>query len=332
MSRSENNFYFIYVLIFILFVLAYAAACPVVVFFYPARVKAEDIDDKSEYFFIFVITSDFFVLTPKRRPIMSKDRKERLIFVTNDDGFSARGFEAAIEVAREFGRVFAVAPATTQSGRSQAITMYEPLFLDLQRQEEGVEIYSFSGTPTDCVKIAFDNLLKDERVDLVISGINHGSNSAINVLYSGTMGAAIEGSFYGCPAVGLSLTSHDADADFTAAKRYAREIIASVLDSGKAGFCPLCLNVNVPDMPLEDIRGVKVCRQCRGIWREEFFRHEDPRGKPYYWLTGSYTNYEPEAEDTDEWALANGYVSVVPVQVDMTDYGQMSALQQALGE
>jgi 5'-nucleotidase len=170
---------------------------------------------------------------------MNKDKRERLIFVTNDDGFSAKGFAAAIEVACEFGRVFAVAPATTQSGRSQAITMYEPLFLESQRQEEGVEVYSFSGTPTDCVKIAFDNLLKDERVDLVLSGINHGSNSAINVLYSGTMGAAIEGSFYGCPSIGLSLTSHDADADFTAAKKYAREIVAAVLEGGDATGRPL---------------------------------------------------------------------------------------------
>lgn len=261
---------------------------------------------------------------------MSNDKKDRLIFVTNDDGYSAAGFEAAIEVARSFGRVFAVAPATVQSGRSQAITMYEPLFLETQRCEEDVEVYSFTGTPTDCVKVAFDHLLKEEKVDLVISGINHGSNSAINVLYSGTMGAAIEGSFYGCPSVGLSLTDHAADADFTAAKRYAREIIAALLEGEQSFDRPLCLNVNIPNIAEQDIRGVRVCRQCRGIWREEFFRHEDPRGKPYFWLTGSYTNYEPDAQDTDEWALANGYVSVVPVQVDMTGYHQLEQLKGIL--
>lgn len=261
---------------------------------------------------------------------MSKDKKDRLIFVTNDDGYSAAGFEAAIEVARSFGRVFAVAPATVQSGRSQAITMYEPLFLETQRCEEDVEVYSFTGTPTDCVKVAFDHLLKDQKVDLVISGINHGSNSAINVLYSGTMGAAIEGSFYGCPSVGLSLTDHAADADFTAAKRYAREIIAALLEGEQEFDRPLCLNVNIPNIAEQDIRGIRVCRQCRGIWREEFFRHEDPRGKPYFWLTGSYTNYEPDAQDTDEWALANGYVSVVPVQVDMTGYHQLEQLKDIL--
>ncbi|MBQ5715938.1 MAG: 5'/3'-nucleotidase SurE, partial [Alistipes sp.] len=204
--------------------------------------------------------------------------KERLIFVTNDDGYQAKGFAAAIEVAREFGRVVAVAPAEPQSGRSQAITMYDPLFLEQRRKEEGVEVYSLTGTPVDCVKWAFDYLFEEGAVDLVISGINHGSNSAINVLYSGTMGAAIEGSFYGCPSVGLSLTTHDPDAEFESAKHYAREIIASVLENPHNGNQPLCLNVNVPNIPFEDIKGVKVCRQCRGIWREEFFPYEDPRG------------------------------------------------------
>lgn len=255
--------------------------------------------------------------------------RERLIFVTNDDGVAAKGFWAAVEVAREFGRVFAIAPKTVQSGKSQSITLYDPLFLDLVRSEEGLEVYSFTGTPTDCVKIAFDNLLVGQQVDLVISGINHGSNSAINVLYSGTMGAAIEGSFYGSPSVGLSLTDHDADADFEAAKHYAREIISSLL-SAEEQQLPLCLNVNVPNIPLSEIQGVKVVRQCRGMWREEFFRHEDPRGKPYYWLTGAYDNYEPQAEDTDEWALANGYVSVVPVQVDMTSYPHITYLKKIL--
>ena len=182
--------------------------------------------------------------------------KERLIFVTNDDGYQAKGFAAAIEVAREFGRVVAVAPAEPQSGRSQAITMYDPLFLEQRRKEDDVEVYSLTGTPVDCVKWAFDYLFEEGAVDLVISGINHGSNSAINVLYSGTMGAAIEGSFYGCPSVGLSLTTHDPDAEFESAKHYAREIIASVLENPHNGNQPLCLNVNVPNIPFEDIKGV----------------------------------------------------------------------------
>ena len=253
--------------------------------------------------------------------------KERLIFVTNDDGYQAKGFAAAIEVAREFGRVVAVAPAEPQSGRSQAITMYDPLFLEQRRKEDGVEVYSLTGTPVDCVKWAFDYLFEEGAVDLVISGINHGSNSAINVLYSGTMGAAIEGSFYGCPSVGLSLLDHSRDADFTDAKRYSREIIASILQSEEQPR-PLCLNVNVPVVP--QIKGIRVCRQCRGLWREDFFPHVDPNGRQYFWLTGSYTNYEPEAEDTDEWALANGYVSVVPIQIDLTSYRDMAYLNKVL--
>lgn len=259
-----------------------------------------------------------------------KDKKDRLIVVTNDDGYAARGFEAAIEVARHYGRVLAVAPATPQSGRSQAITIYDPLYLELRHQQEGVEVYSFSGTPVDCVKVVFDHLLRDEKVDLVISGINHGSNSAINVLYSGTMGAAIEGSFYGCPSVGLSLTDHSSSADFTAAKHYAHQIISSVLEGDEEQNRGLCLNVNVPNIALEEIRGVRISRQCRGIWREDFYRRETPMGRPYFWLTGSYTNYEPEAEDTDEWALRNGYVAVVPVQIDMTAYRQMAYLNDIL--
>ena len=163
----------------------------------------------------------------------------RTILVTNDDGYNARGFRAAIEVARQFGRVIGIAPEVTQSGMSQAITMYKPLFLKKQHEEPGVEIYSFSGTPVDCVKMAFDYLLADRHVDLVISGINHGSN----VLYSGTMGAAIEGSFYGCPSIGLSLTDHSADADFEAAILYGKQIVEKVL-TGELGL-PLCLNASI---------------------------------------------------------------------------------------
>lgn len=258
------------------------------------------------------------------------EQKDRLIFVTNDDSFSARGFQVALDLAREFGRVVAIAPATPQSGRSQAITIYDPLFLEEQRREEGLEVYSLSGTPVDCVKLAFDYMFADKKIDLVISGINHGSNAGVNVLYSGTMGAAIEGSFYGVPSVGLSLTDHDADADFTAAKDYARRIISSILDNPSDDNSPLCLNVNVPDIEPEKIRGIKLCRQCRGLWHEDFYRHEDPRGKAYFWLQGGFCNCEPNAEDTDEWALANGYVAVVPVQVDMTNYAKMPYLERVL--
>ena len=270
---------------------------------------------------------DLRIPDPNRRERNRKERKtmkERLILVTNDDGYASKGLAAAIEVARTFGRVIAVAPETPQSGMSQAITMYNPLYLRKIREEEGVDVYSFSGTPVDCVKMAFDYLLRGERIDLMISGINHGSNSAVNVLYSGTMGAAIEGSFYGCPAVGLSLDDHGADADFEASVIYGKRIIGELL-SGPLEL-PLCLNVNVPVGRPEELRGLRLCRQNRGFWREEFYRHEDPRGREYFWLTGAFVNEEPDAEDTDEWALRNKYVSVVPVQTDLTDYRQMRNL------
>ena len=251
-------------------------------------------------------------------------KEEKLILVTNDDGYDSKGLAAAVEVARDFGRVVVVAPETTQSGMSQAITMYNPLYLRCVSKQEGLEIYAFSGTPVDCVKMAFDYLLRDERVDLVVSGINHGSNSAVNVLYSGTMGAAIEGSFYDCPSVGLSLDDHSEDADFEAAVAYGKRIVRSILE--KTVELPLCLNVNVPVGKPGELHGIRLCRQNRG----EFYRHEDPRGRAYFWLTGDFVNGEPGAEDTDEWALAHGYVSVVPVQVDLTDYRQMAALANVL--
>ncbi len=264
------------------------------------------------------------------RKIMKTMKKERLILVSNDDGYASKGLRAAIEIARGLGRVVAVAPEHPQSGMSQAITMYNPLFLRKVREEEGVEVYAFSGTPVDCVKMAFDYLLKEEKIDLVISGINHGSNSAVNVLYSGTMGAAIEGSFYDCPSIGLSLTDHDHDADFDASVEYGKRIVRQVVEAAERGEVemPLCLNVNFPVARPEEIRGVKLCRQNIGYWREEFYRHEDPNGRQYFWLTGDFVNREPEATDTDEWALAHNYVSVVPVQVDLTDYKMKKRLKE----
>ena len=254
--------------------------------------------------------------------------KEKLIFLTNDDSYRSKGFAAAIEIARQFGRVIAIAPDTTQSGMSQAITRYNPLYLRKVREEEGLLVYSLNGTPVDCVKMAFDHLFKDEKVDLVISGINHGSNSAVNVLYSGTMGAAIEAAFYNIPSIGLSLTDHDADADFEGSIYYGTKIVESILSNDIPK--PLCLNVNIPNIPCGDIKGIRLSRQTRGYWREEFYKRTDPHGREYFWLTGAFSNAEPESQDTDEWALANGYVSVVPIQVDLTAYKQMEQLSKVL--
>ena len=257
-------------------------------------------------------------------------KPKRLIFVTNDDGYTSKGFRAAVNLAREFGDVIAIAPDRVQSGMSQAITITAPLFLRKVEEGESLTIYAFSGTPVDCSKVAFDHLLRETKVDLVLSGINHGSNAAINVMYSGTMGAAIEGSLYGVPSIGLSIDDHDADADFEGAVEYGRMVVRQVLEAQDRLPRPLCLNVNVPRCAASEIQGIRLCRQTRGFWREEFYKRTDPHGRDYYWLTGAFQNIEPEAEDTDEWALAHRYVSVVPVQTDMTDYRQLKALGEVL--
>ncbi|MEG1621861.1 MAG: 5'/3'-nucleotidase SurE [Alistipes sp.] len=254
-----------------------------------------------------------------------RDRMDdKLIFLTNDDGYNSRGMQAAIQVARQFGRVVVVAPEEPQSGMSHAFTMYKPLHLRKISETDQVTIYALSGTPVDCVKMAFDHLLVGQKVDLVISGINHGSNSAVNILYSGTMAAAVEGSFYHCLSVGLSLDDHMESADFEASIYYGERIIREVLASGAE--LPLCLNVNIPAVKKEQIRGMRICRQASGFWREDFSRREDPRGKEYFWLMGAFVNQEPEAEDTDEWALRHDYVAIVPVQVDLTAYARMKEL------
>lgn len=254
--------------------------------------------------------------------------RQRLILVTNDDGYDSRGIAAAIAIARQFGRVVVVAPETPQSGMSQAITVSTPLYLRHVRREDGVDVYAVSGTPVDCAKMALEHLLRDERVDLVLSGVNHGSNSAVNVLYSGTMGAAVEGSFHGCPAIGLSLDDHSADADFEAAVHFGTRLIASVLENDLG--TPLCLNVNVPVGKPDALHGIRLCRQTRGYWREQFGNRLDARGRACFMLEGAFVNEEPDAEDTDEWALTHGYVAVVPVQVDMTDYRAMERLSSVL--
>ncbi|MFI3259003.1 MAG: 5'/3'-nucleotidase SurE [Rikenellaceae bacterium] len=248
---------------------------------------------------------------------------ERLILVTNDDGYDAPGIKALIEIARGFGRVVAIAPKDAQSGKSHSITTYSPLYPELIEKEEGYELYSLNGTPVDCVKYATDYHLKGEKVDLVLSGINHGSNAATNILYSGTMGAAIEGSFYDAPAIGFSHLSHDESSDLAASRVYVERIIRDIVDA--APETPFCLNVNIPDLPLEQIRGMKVVRQNRGHWVEDFEPRRDPRNKEYFWLSGRFINHESEATDTDLAALKQGYVSIVPIQVDMTSYAQMES-------
>lgn len=238
-----------------------------------------------------------------------------LILVVNDDGITAPGIKALLAVAKKFGDAVIVAPDKPQSGMGHAITINSTLHVS-KTEVDGTLAYACSGTPVDCVKIAINKLL-DRKPDLIVSGINHGSNSSINVIYSGTMSAAVEGSLEGVPSIGFSLLDHSIDANFNAAQVYASRIIESVLNNNNNKN--LCLNVNFPNLKKELINGIKVCRQAKGNWQEDYDERTDPFGRTYYWLTGKFV-IEDESNETDEWALGNGYISVVPVQSDVTNY------------
>ena len=238
-----------------------------------------------------------------------------LILVSNDDSISAPGIRNLIEVMNTIGKVVVVAPDGPQSGMGHAITIDATLRAEKVKIDNGPQIeYSVSGTPVDCVKLAV-NVLLERKPDMIVSGINHGSNSSINVIYSGTMSAAAEGALENIPSIGFSLLDYSWDADFSQAKPYIKQIAIEVLAKGLPDNT--CLNVNIPKASKEPYKGVKVCRQARANWEEEFDARKDPRGRDYYWLTGKFVNYD-KGEDTDEWALSNNYISIVPITMDLT--------------
>jgi len=237
-----------------------------------------------------------------------------LILICNDDGVTAPGLRALLEVALEFGEVKVVAPDSPQSGMGHAITIGEPLRVFKENLMEGVEAWACSGTPVDCVKLATGVIL-DRKPDLLLSGINHGGNYSISVVYSGTMSAAMEGAIEGIPSIGFSLLDHSRRADFKPSQAVVREIIRHALaDPMLPGSL---LNVNIPRSPLEEFKGIRVTRQAQGRWVEKFDERLDPHGQRYFWLSGKFSD-EDQGEDTDYWALQNGYVSVCPVQFDLT--------------
>lgn len=239
-----------------------------------------------------------------------------LIFVTNDDGISAKGIKSLIEVAVEFGDVMIIAPDKPQSGMGHAITVNNILRLDNSILFEGLDAFTCSGTPVDCVKLGIYEVMH-RKPDLIVSGFNHGENTSTNVLYSGTMSAAVEGAMENIPSIGFSLCDFDADADFTQAQEIARKIIKQVLENE---FPPhVCLNVNVPKVGDQKVKGIKICRQAHAFWEDRFDKRLDQFNRPYYWLTGEFLNHDKE-EDTDLFAIENGYASVVPTQFDMTAY------------
>lgn len=239
--------------------------------------------------------------------------KQPLILVTNDDGIHASGIDRLINLVRPYGKVVVVAPDQSFSAMSHAITVKYPLYVHLVKKEKDFVVYKSNGTPADCIKLAINTLL-DDKPDVIVSGINHGSNSSVSIHYSGTLGAAREGAINGIPSVGFSLLSYEATADFSHCVNLFKPIFEHVLRHGLPRG--VFLNVNAP--VTEVLRGVRVCRQAKGRWVEEFVERVDPRHQKYYWLTGHFENHEPDAADTDEYALMQGYVSVVPCITDLT--------------
>ena len=250
--------------------------------------------------------------------------ERKLILITNDDGIAAPGIRHLVEVARELGDVIVVAPDSPQSGKGHAVTLSTPLRINKVEVFEGIEAYECTGTPVDCVKLAIAVALKGRTPDLCVSGINHGSNASINILYSGTVSAAMEASLEGITAIGFSLLDFNFDADFEPCKPYIKQLITEAL-ARKYPKSTL-LNVNIPRLPAAELKGIKYCQQGEGRWEEEFMEAVDPRGQKYYWLTGKFVKHNSN-EDTDLDALSQGYISVVPSMHDLTDYELLKKLQ-----
>ncbi len=249
-----------------------------------------------------------------------------LILVSNDDGITSRGIRNLVETMKELGDVIVVAPDSPQSGMGHAITVGDTLRLEENFLFEGVRAFECSGTPADCVKMARHFVLRGERQpDIVVSGINHGSNTSISVLYSGTMSAAIEGAIEGTPAIGFSLCDYSHKADFSHTREIVKRITKQVLDKGLPKG--VALNVNIPAKREEPVRGIKICRQANAKWVEEFDQRFDPNGRRYFWMAGSFVNFD-RGEDNDEWAIENNYVSVVPVQFDLTAHQTIPVLNE----
>lgn len=254
---------------------------------------------------------------------MTNDNKP-LILITNDDGITAPGIRSLVEAVKDLGQVVIVAPDKPQSGMGHAITIGEPLRMHRSELFGDIEAWECSGTPADCVKLARDKILH-RKADLCLSGINHGANHSINIIYSGTMSAAMEAAIEGIPSAGFSLLDFRHEADFSLAKEVARTVAQRML--AKPMPIHTLLNVNIPKLPKELFRGIKICRQAYAKWNEEFDHRTDPRGKDYYWMTGKFLNMD-EGNGTDVQALEEGYASVVPVKIDFTDYTMKEILEK----
>lgn len=248
-----------------------------------------------------------------------------LILISNDDGITSKGIHTLVQIMKEIGEVVVVAPDSPQSGMGHAITVGDMLRLNRSFIFDDIVAYECSGTPADCVKLAKHHVLKERQPDLVVSGINHGSNSSVSVLYSGTMSAAIEAAIEGLPAIGFSLCDYAHDADFSHIHDWIRKITLEALTNGVPRNT--ALNVNFPAITQGPIEGIKICRQAKARWQENFDERKDPYGRKYYWLVGDFIN-EDAGTDTDVWALERNYISVVPCRFDMTAYESLQELNQ----
>jgi len=249
--------------------------------------------------------------------------KQALILVTNDDGVSAKGIASLFEVVNGMGQVVLIAPDSPQSGMGHAITINDPLRLYPSTLFEEIDAMACSGTPVDCVKLGINQVLR-RKPDLLVSGINHGANTATNVLYSGTMSAAVEGAMEGIPSIGFSLCDFAADADFSVAKKIVASVVDAVLKNGLPNG--VCLNVNIPKLTMKEFKGIKVCRQAHAYWEDRFDERKDQFNRPYYWLTGKYIEMD-QTEDTDLYWIEKGYATIVPTQFDMTKYEAIKELE-----
>lgn len=245
-----------------------------------------------------------------------------LIMISNDDGFDAPGIEFLAGIASEYGDVVVVAPDSAQSGKSSALSVSTPLHVHERKSYAGAKVYSVSGTPVDCVKLGLHAIL-DRKPDLMLSGVNHGSNAAVNNIYSGTMGAAMEACVIGIPAIGFSILSHSWSVDLAPTRDYISAIIGRVISNGLPEG--ICLNVNFPAKT--EIKGLKTVRAARGYWSEEYADYATPHGTPFYWLTGTFVNLEPESTDTDEYWLGRGYGTIVPIRPDQTALDMIDSLK-----
>lgn len=251
------------------------------------------------------------------------ENKKPFILISNDDGYQAKGINSLVDMIRDMADILVCAPESGRSGMACAFSANDPLVLVPQRQEEGLEVWSCNGTPVDCVKLALEELCKERRPQMVIGGINHGDNASVNAHYSGTMGVTLEGCMKYIPSLAFSLCTHDWFADFESLRPYIRKIVRKVLDDGLPKG--VCLNVNFP--VVDQFKGVRICRMAPGTWDNEVVKCRHPRGYDYWWMVGRYTNDEPEAEDTDNWALRHGYIAITPTKIDVTSYEMIEQMK-----